>query len=415
MADAPIVAYSEVLMTVRETMLERVAFWATCGAVVMPVVSIAACQILLGLALLALLLQRRKLELPVYWLPLSLFFAGTVIAALASEAPMAGMPQFKKFFVFMIVLCVANTIRSTLQVRNIFLAIIGASALSSVWSLVQYWRKWDAATEAGADFKLAYIASRITGFMSHWMTFSGEIMIALLLLVAFAFFAIVAKRDWRWIIPIALLLAVSLVLAQTRAMWIGCAIALVYLVWNWNKWMVLALPFVASGIFFVSPEQVQDRVVSLVRPRGELDSNAHRQACWAIGWEMVKAHPALGLGPEMVKRHYQEYIPEWMSKKLPEGYYQHLHNIYFQLAAERGVPVLLLFLWMIGWIVRDCWRALRRLPAQPSDERFIFHGILAMTISIMIAGFVENNLGDSEVLQLFLGVSQCAYAVIRKS
>ena len=408
-------------------MLEKVAFWATCGAVVMPVVSIAACQILLGVALAALFLQRRKLDLPVYWVPLALFFAGTVIAALASEAPLAAMPQFKKFFVFTVVLCVANTIRTASQVRNILLAIVGASALSSIWSLVQYWRKWDAADEQGLDFKLSYIASRITGFMSHWMTFSGEIMIALLVLVAFAMFGILAadpkkedsapfpRHPFLYIVPIGLLLATALVLAQTRAMWIGCAFALIYLVWHWNKRMLLALPFLASGVFFVSPEQVQERVVSLVRPRGELDSNAHRKACWAIGWEIVKAHPLLGLGPEMVKRHYQEYVPQWLSKKLPEGYYQHLHNIYFQYAAERGVPVLLLFLWMIGWIVRDCWRALLPLAPGPSDERFIFHSILAITMSVMIAGFVENNLGDSEVLQLFLGVSQCGYAAIRKS
>ena len=398
-------------MMERDSIFVKTAFWATFLSIATSVVSIAASQILLGAALLALLLQRRKLSLPAYILPLSLYITGTVIAGFASGTPMLGMPQYKKFFVFLIVLCMVNTFRSVMEVRNLFLTIIGAATLSASWSLVQYWRKWEYAHQHGIDFASSYIAFRITGFMSHWMTFSGHIMIALLILVAFVFFAVYTKGGWRWAAPlVAVLLAVALVLGQTRAMWIGTLMGVVYLLWQKDKRMILALPFLAGAVYFVSPENVQQRVVSIVQPR-ELDSNSHRKATLAIGWEIVKAHPMFGIGPQMVKYRNKEFVPRWLGT-LPDGYYEHLHNIYFQTAAERGIPTLLMLLWMVAWILRDAWRGLRFLPHGAGDARFALQAIIVVIFSILVSGLFENNLGDSEVLLLFLGISQCVYAVV---
>ena len=41
----------------------------------------------------------------------------------------------------------------------------------------------------------AYVADRITGFMDHWMTFSKQMMMALLMVGAMVFFS----TDRRWI------------------------------------------------------------------------------------------------------------------------------------------------------------------------------------------------------------------------
>ena len=70
-----------------------------------------------------------------------------------------------------------------------------------------------------------------------------------------------------------------------------------------------------------------------------------------------------------------------------------------------------------GWILRDAWVGVRRLAGR-TDERFALHAILAIMISVLVSGLLENNLGDSEMLMLFLGISQCVYAakpVIQKS
>jgi O-antigen ligase len=93
---------------------------------------------------------------------------------------------------------------------------------------------------------------------------------------------------------------------------------------------------------------------------------------------------------------------------LPVGYYGHLHNIYLQYAAERGVPTLVIFLWMIVKILWDFARALRGKLLDP-EARFVLHGAIAAILAILAEGFAENNLGDSEVLTLFLAVVAFGY------
>jgi O-antigen ligase len=95
---------------------------------------------------------------------------------------------------------------------------------------------------------------------------------------------------------------------------------------------------------------------------------------------------------------------------LPTGWYGHLHNIYIQYAAERGVPTMLFLVWLLVKILFDFLSTVRRLPPGPGEAKFLLHGGIAVVIAIMLAGVFEMNLGDSEVLTLFLAAVACAYA-----
>jgi putative inorganic carbon (hco3(-)) transporter len=105
-------------------------------------------------------------------------------------------------------------------------------------------------------------------------------------------------------------------------------------------------------------------------------------------------------------------VPTDIRRPLPVGYYGHLHNIYVQYAAERGIPGLLCMLWFIGLTVWDCIRGIRRAP-RPSQELFLLHGAIAVTLGILVGGLFEYNLGDSEVLMMFVSVVGLAYAAIQ--
>jgi O-antigen ligase len=87
----------------------------------------------------------------------------------------------------------------------------------------------------------------------------------------------------------------------------------------------------------------------------------------------------------------------------------HLHNLYLEYAAERGIPVLLILLAMLAQILWDYSKALRRLPEGLDDRRFLLHGGIAVVIAILVEGFADVNLGDSEVLTLFLVVIALGY------
>jgi O-antigen ligase len=88
-----------------------------------------------------------------------------------------------------------------------------------------------------------------------------------------------------------------------------------------------------------------------------------------------------------------------------------MHNIYLQYAAERGIPTMLAFLWMLAIMLRDFLRALKTSPAA-GDARFVLRGCVATMIAILTGGIFEHNLGDSEVLALFLTAMSCGYAAV---
>ncbi len=402
-------------MNLLKDRLATIAFLLTCACAVAPIFSIAASQLLLGGAFATTLLARQKLRLPPIKLPLLLFILGTFISLALSPDPWSGRPQIRKFFVFLVLVCVASTIQRLRTVRIVFLYLVGAATLSALWGLVQFYNKYEAAQAAGREFYRYYIAQRMTGFMSHWMTFSGEMMMVLLLLLAFLMFSPERRKHlWLWF-GCAAIISSALLLALTRGAWMGVGAGVLYLLWYWNKKTLLAVPVLAIAAFFAMPDTVQDRVTSSVRPRGDLDSNQHRIVTWRTGTEMIKAHPWFGLGPEQVGKQFHSYIPADISRPLPDGWYGHLHNFYLQFAAERGIPTMLMMLWLLGKVLFDFWRAANRAPAELSDTRFVLHGCIALVISVMVMGVVEHNLGDSEVLQMFLATIAMGYVAVENA
>jgi len=388
--------------------LGRAAFYLTCGSALSILFSIAVSQIFLALAFAALLVSGEKLRFPPIKLPLLLFISGTVISLLLSGHIHDGTPQVRKMVLFVIPLLIFSTFRNLAEVRAIVLLWAGVATLSALRSLFQFAAKYKEASDLHRNFYDFYVAQRITGFMSHWMTFGGEEMIVFLLLAAYLFFS--QDRKWKiagWIC--AAILGISLVLGFTRSIFLlGVPVGLFYLLWFWRRWLVLAVPVVALAAILASPAFLQERVKSIIEPHGETDSNLHRTITRRAGFEMIRAHPWFGLGPEQVKAQFNNWVPADIQRPLPEGWYGHLHNIYLQYAAERGIPTTLALFWMIGKILYDFALALRRGMA-PKEARFILHGSIAVIFAILAEGFLEYNLGDSEVLTLFLTVVAFGY------
>jgi putative inorganic carbon (HCO3(-)) transporter len=383
------------------------------AAAVASMVSIAAFELLLGMALIVVLATPREqggLRWPPVMLPLCLWIGLTLLSLAASGHMRAGWPQIRKMYVFLMLILVYSAVRNLPQVRWIALGWAAAASASAAWGLEQFVRKYRAAAAAHQDFYTSYVAARITGFMGHWMTFSGHMMIALLIIGALLLFSR-RSRETGWLAAAAVLVSVALLAAETRSMWGGAALGVLYLLWMKRRWLVLAAPVVAGVVLLANPFGVRERAISIVRPHGELDSNAFRDVARTVGWEMIKAHPWLGVGPEQVGPQFDRYVPADVARPLPPGYYGHLHNIYFHFAAERGLPALAALLWLVGKALVDFGRGLRRLLPD-SSARWVLHAAVAVILAVMSSGFYEVNLGDSEVLGAFLAVLAVGYSAL---
>lgn len=386
----------------------QASFWFACASAVAILFSIAVSQILLGASLIALFASRAPLRFPPFKLPLALLFAGTVLAvAMSGAPPLTGLPQLKKFFVFAMLLALASTLKTVSHAAGLLLAIIGAATLSSAWSVAQFAFKYFEARSRGEDFYLFYVGARTTGFMSHWMTFSGEVLMVFTAALAWLMFA---KRYRKPVAAAALVMGLALLLNETRSVWVAAVPAVLYLLLRFNWKLAMLAPVAAALVLAIAPSTIQQRALSIVRPHGTTDSNQHRIVTWRTGVEMIRDSPWFGVGPELVDDRFEEHIPADIERPLPSGWYGHLHNNYLQYAAERGIPVLIILLWLLGKIAWDLARRTRHLPNEMGDARFLVEAALAAWIGVVVGGLFEYNLGNSEVLTLFLAMTALGYA-----
>jgi O-antigen ligase len=317
--------------------------------------------------------------------------SGAPVEKTAAEPPAARLPtslaDSKQLLLFLLVPVVAMFARGDRATRVLDVVIALGSA-GALYGILQYY--------VGGYNDLD---ARPMGTLSIWMTYSG-----ILMLVTGAAFArlIFFKKEWVWPAIAVPALVVALALSLTRNAWLGAIAALVALlsVRNWK--LLLALPVAGLIAALIAPGVVMTRVNSIV-DLNDL-SNRDRFAMLRMGVNIVKDHPLTGVGPEMVLRVYPQYRdPLAVNDTNP-----HLHNVPKQIAAERGLPALAVWLWFVVVASRDLFRQLRRGPAKA-----VAGAGLAAMVAMLVAGLFEYNFGDSEFLMLFLGLITLPWAAAR--
>src|SRR5262249_27157408 len=144
--------------------------------------------------------------------------------------------------------------------------------------------------------------NRIRGTLSHYMTFSGLVMIAGFLLLGFAF---EGKGLWRWVGLLAVVPLGAMVLTFTRNAYVGALVGLVLYLSVRRPWALLLVPSVLAAVFYLSPHSIQSRVLSTTSLKDV--TNRGRIAMLDAGVRMIADRPILGVGPEMVHVYYPLY------------------------------------------------------------------------------------------------------------
>ena len=113
------------------------------------------------------------------------------------------------------------------------------------------------------------------------------------------------------------------------------------------------MPVVAAVFIAVAPAPLTDRLYSTFRlntfrhdsatTEASLQSNRDRLAMIRSGLHIIKDDPLTGVGPDMVIQVYPHYRDPRAVKQLNP----HLHNVPLQIAAERGLPALAMWLWFV--------------------------------------------------------------------
>ena len=371
--------------------------------------SIAVAQIFLGASLLTLLLSRKPLRFPTRLGFALLAFLGWSLLSLAfSPDVWESLPQVRKLFVFLALVVAYNAYERQGQIWKTAQAAVLGGAASALYGLVQFAQDYWRITNEGLPFYENYVVvHQITGFMSHWLTFGGQLMIVLLLAASAAIFGKLSPA-MRWAAWVAAgLAALGLLGAFTRGIWLGAFAGLAYLLIRFKPRSLWLLPAAVLLLYLISPSWLQQRGLSIVNTSTDASNQGRVVMLWT-GLNMIAANPLLGVGPERIFTEFLRYKPTELP--LPDAWYGHLHNNYLQLAAERGIPCLLFWLWALF----EVFRLSLTLARSPSSEgRALGHAAIAMSIGLMVAGLFEFNLGDSEIMMPYLFLIAAGFAWTR--
>ncbi len=370
-------------------------FVLTLMAAAAVLVSIAGAETLLAMACLAWIVQRpRPFVLPSYIVPLCVFMAATILSLATSPQPEIGMGAVRKFVLFTMGLLAANLVTTPSRARTSLGVLLVVAAATSIRALIQFAVGYVhfLSTHSVADDPT--VLARMTGFMGHWMTFSGE-----QLLVWCAAVPAMLILGRRWLIPLGIVGA-ALVLSFTRSVWLGAFGGFVVVALSVPRKVLIsvALPIALIGI----------GSSGLIYHRLSFPDSGRsgRFELWIGGARMIQNHPLFGVGPERIQTEFPRFA---RTRSLPP-YYGHLENNLVQLAAERGLICLAAFLWLIFELYASL---IEMLKTAATDTRWTVLSALSALTGFVIAGFFSYNFGDSEVLLLLLFIVSLPYGLIR--
>lgn len=376
------------LPRLRTDRLEWLGYGLLLGTLGAVLFSIAFAQVLLALTAIVwatlLTLKGEGPALPAPFRPL-LWYAGlTVLSALACPTPVAALLDAKELVLFVVVALAFRLARGG-RASTLVWTVLTFGAISALVGIVQY-----------GVLQFDNLGRRPQGTLTHYMTYSGELM---LVAVAAGARALFHRGDRTWPTLIMPALLVALALTFTRSAWVGASAALGVLFLLKDFRLFGALPVIAAAFFALAPSGLTDRVYSMFDLNDP--TNRERVEMLRYGGSMVREHPVLGVGPDRVQEVYIDYLDREGSHTVNP----HLHNVPLQIAAERGLPALGTWLW---FIVGLGWDLTRRVRA--GQHTALAAGALGALVAMLTAGLFEYNFGDSEFLILWLALVSAPYA-----
>ncbi len=313
---------------------------------------------------------------PKFFLPLVVYAAWTLLSVTFSLQPLTSFIESKEVLLFLVVPVVFRLAQGQ-RASTIATVVLTVGAIAAVIGVIQY-----------AILEYDNLGQRPSGSMGHYMTYSGLLMLIITVAVSRILFGNSERMLALIVLPA---LVVALVVTLTRNALVGACVGVGLLLVLKNFRLLVIAPIAVGAFFAVAPTPVIDRVYSSF----DLHDPTNRDllAMVTAGNAMVRYHPITGVGPEMVQIVYADYRPPTGVNEIN----QHLHNVPLQIAAERGLPALLLWGWFVVMVVIDLMNKYR----QPQSRALAAAG-LASVACMLTAGMFEYNFGDSEFLMLLL-------------
>ena len=351
---------------------------------------------------------RLALDLPLLT-PIGCFAAWTLVSAALSAAPADSLRATQSLVWLATLWIVLHGLRDAGRARWFATALFVALAVVAGLSVLQV-ATCSGDRLAGKAVGLPVVLSsffgkcqRAHGFYSIYMTLGGVLaMVLVLTLPRLLLFRRRAAAVAGWLVT-----ALAFALTLVRGAWVGFGVGVAVLVATLRRQTVafVGVLLLAAAALAVPP--VLHRVLSFV---DMTDPTARERVAMMIaGRDLLREHPIVGIGPGQVKQLYPQYAPPSAIRR----HTSHLHNTPLQIAVERGLVGVALWLWIIGAFGARVLKIWEGLPAESVQDRALVAGCAAAVVAFFIAGLFEYNFGDTEVLLVAMSVMALPFVIER--
>lgn len=195
------------------------------------------------------------------------------------------------------------------------------------------------------------------------------------------------------LLALVIVLAACMVLTYSRGAWLSVvAVIAAYGVLYSRKtfWLLLLVPVVVVA----GHDVLMERLMSILNPTDT--SSTLRLALWESTFAMIAEKPLLGIGWGAYWLVYPEY--DFFIQNAAIKIF-HAHNMYLHIAAEIGVPGLLVFLVIMFGHARLAMTA--AVGACGRWTGGLMLGVLTAIISIAVSGLTDFVLFNTQMSMLF--------------
>jgi len=352
--------------------------------------SIAGCYLILSLLLLQLIinffisLKNKEIGqwpgLPGYYKYFILFIIFSFVSTLFAVDRLNSLKDNKEFFVFLLIPIYLLIINSKKRLDYSLLTVLASAMVSSLYGILVVAREVLIMKEGLS------LDHRLKGLTSHWMTYSGLLMLAFIFFFIYFFFE--KRKKYKIALAIALaIILVSILLSLTRSMWVGIFVSLAaFIIIYRRRLLIWGIPALVI-LILILPGSVKNRALSII----DLDNNTNKDRLFMVqvGVDIFKDYPLTGVGPDNIKKIYDDYKPPNAEHSNP-----HLHNNFLHILAERGI---LAFLSYSAALISIFLLLFKKIKSGSARKKTIAIGVLFVLIGFVIAGMFEYNFGDSEI------------------
>ena len=221
---------------------------------------------------------------------------------------------------------------------------------------------------------------------------SGQITLTLTLSLGVAYAFLLEKQKKLFMISLfsILLITFALLVNLKRGPWAGVFVgSLCFFLIFKPRLLAVFIPMIVLPISFWEP--LRDRVANIP---GHFFIPGGRSDIWDLGMELAYRYPlGIGFDNSPVINEFSKIIPDNLT---------HFHNNYLNIWVESGMIGLILFscFWISLFALGMKIRKLCINSKLKNKECLVFFSALCALLAWLVAGVVEYNFGDSEVMLL---------------